>query len=249
MAQLDFNSLQSFNRESSNKTSSGVGYFSLKGNGDTAIVRFFYDDPSQFDILTVHNAYIDGKLRKINCLRNPHDEMDVCPLCASGNQIQTKFFIRLVEYVKQPDGSVKAVPKIWERSLKYANLLKGFIATYVSMGFKPSDILYRVTRRGVPGSKNTNYEIVPCNPSEFDPNVYKKDFSMMENFSIVGSHHVLNKTASEMAELASNPNNSNVIDTGTNVAQPPRTAPTPKVSEDNVPFTMQQAVNRPQRTY
>ena len=61
MAQFNYNDYVS---QEANKTQEGavntnsVSYFALKNDGDEAVVRFIYDNPNQFDLLTVHTVQI-----------------------------------------------------------------------------------------------------------------------------------------------------------------------------------------------
>ena len=103
MAQFNYNDYVS---QEANKTQEGavntnsVSYFALKNDGDEAVVRFIYDNPNQFDLLTVHTVQIDGKYKKVSCLRTPMEPLNKCPLCEKGDKLQQKFFVKLIEYVR-----------------------------------------------------------------------------------------------------------------------------------------------------
>ena len=84
MAQVSFD-VASTMQENNTQYSNSVEFFTLANDGDEAIVRFMYDDVSQFNIMTVHSIQVGGKWRKVNCIREPQESTDICPLCASGN--------------------------------------------------------------------------------------------------------------------------------------------------------------------
>ena len=95
MAQVKF---EDINDVSSQVSPNSIGYFGLKNDGDEAVVRFMHDDVSTFEILTVHDIVINGKHRKINCIRDPHDPLEKCPLCyVTPNRISRSVHIRLAK--------------------------------------------------------------------------------------------------------------------------------------------------------
>ena len=74
-----------------------VGFFSLRDDGDEAVVRFAYNSPDEFEVFTVHPVTIDGKFRKVNCINDLRLGVHSCPLCAAGVQLQQRFYIRLID--------------------------------------------------------------------------------------------------------------------------------------------------------
>lgn len=101
MAQISYADYEQAVNSPSNKTEGNrVGYFNLKNDQDEAIVRFAYSSSQEFDLVGVHTIKVGNAYRKINCLRTPHDPLEVCPLCASGAKTASKFFVKLIEYVK-----------------------------------------------------------------------------------------------------------------------------------------------------
>ena len=128
MAKVDFNSMQDDSAYSTSGNGNDVGFFTLRNDKDEAIVRFLCDSTDDFEILTVHDIKVGDKYRKINCIRDFHDPVDACPLCASGTKINQRFFIKMIQYDKVPDpatGNVNIIPKavLWERSTAYAKSL------------------------------------------------------------------------------------------------------------------------------
>jgi hypothetical protein len=176
-----------------------VNYFSLKDDGDYAIVRFAHSSVKDISINTVHvvkTVNKEGKetFRRISCLREAHEPASKCPLCASGNKMVNKFYVKLIEYV---DENGKKVPKarVWERPAEFAAELKSFMDVYGDL----TDVLFMVTRNGVRGSTTTRYKPVPIPATSpiYKPESYIKDFSDFEGFKLEGNFYLV-KTAEEI---------------------------------------------------
>lgn len=182
MAQVNFNSIQ-LNENRAPINSNNVEFFSLKNDGDTALVRFMHDDVFSFELYTVHNITTkEGKFRKINCLRNPEDPFDKCPLCEAGERVQQRFFIHLIQYVQDETGRIVGLPKVWERSATYAHKLKSLMDEYGPL----SDCIFKIKRNGVAGSRDTSYDIMFCNPAAYNLEQYPKNFEAFSNYKALG---------------------------------------------------------------
>lgn len=160
-----------------------VGFFGLRDDGDEAIVRILHDTPATFDIVAVHQYPVDGRVRNINCIRDPRDPVDKCPLCEAGEPLRYRFFIHLLEYSKDDQGNIVATPKVWERSLKFADTIKDYCSEYAPL----SNFIFKIKRVGKKGSTDTKYNIIPANPSVYIPEMYPKDCSAFENYSSIGT--------------------------------------------------------------
>ena len=194
----EYQNLTKDNQESKQQTTNSnyIGYFNLKTDGEEAIVRFMYDSSAEFNIFTYHHLQVNDKRRKIDCLRNPHDPVDLCPLCASGNKAQRRFFIKLLQYIRQEDGSIKAVPKIWERSDVYATTLNNLFTEYGNI----SDCVFKVKRNGASGDVNTSYDIMFANPVVYKSEMYVKDTEAFKDFDFF--KYIINqKSAEDMMSL------------------------------------------------
>ena len=128
-------------------------YFMLKDDGDTARVRFLYDDPdgADIDFFLVHTVEIEGKKRYVAC--NAVDDegkmhKDDCPLCKSGNRPQEKLFLQL--YDEDEDKL-----KIWERGKNFVPKIVSFINRYGALVKQAFDI----ERHGKKGDTGTTYEL------------------------------------------------------------------------------------------
>ena len=206
MAKVSFNNLDDaeMSASSGNNPGSDVGFFTLKNDNDEAIVRFLCDDLDSFEILTVHDVQIGNKYRKVNCLRDPREPLDKCPLCNSGAKINNRFFIKLIQYVKSTDsqGNPIVTPKamLWERSTSYARTLKSYLENYGPL----SDVICKIIRHGKAGDMQTTYEIVPnLSKAVFPDHIYIKDTTLFGDFQTIGTI-VMDKTASEMLHFLAN---------------------------------------------
>lgn len=188
MAYVPYESIVKNETNSSNKPQ--IQYFSLKNDGDEAIVRFIYDTKEQMDILTVHDVVVGKYHRKISCLRNPSDPVATCPFCVEKTEdnkykypLLQRFYVKLIQYVKAEDGSIVAVPKIWERPTEFAQQIYNYIQCYAPF----SDTICKIVRRGEAGSLKTKYDIIPnLSKNVFPDSVYVKDFSAFNNYKVLG---------------------------------------------------------------
>lgn len=190
--------------ESRNKKSTAskkdfkVGYFkSLKDDGDEVIVRFAYESVKEFNLQTVHKVKVGDKFRTVACLG------DGCPLCASGDKVRTKFYVKIVEYIKDENGKVFPKSVIWERP---ANFSKKIISAYtqaVEMGVYPTtstigDVVFKIKRNGAKGSMDTDYDVIPANPNIFKADVYVKNFEDFADLDLA-HHSYMVRTAEEVS--------------------------------------------------
>ena len=201
MGKISFNDLDAAVAATSSNEGSGsdIGFFTLKNDGDEAVVRFMCDSVDDFDIQMVHNITLRNKYRKVACLRDPRDPIGNCPMCAAGIPLTTRFFIRLISYNKVADpqtGNVIIVPKamIWERETRYAKTLKSYLDNYGPL----SDVICKIIRHGAAGDMNTKYEIVPnLSKQIYRDDIYVKDPSLFGTFETIGSI-VMKKDYNEM---------------------------------------------------
>lgn len=173
-----------------------VGFFSLKDDGDEAVVRFCYESPDEFEILATHQTTVDGKFRRVNCIRDFRESVDKCPFCAAGKPVQQKFYIRLIEYTRAEDGSIVAEPKIWERPTSLVYELTDKFSEYGPL----CDNIFKVKRNGKKGDMKTTYSINYANPNVYNSQLYPYDSKAFDGYNIIGSA-VLDKSFDEMAEM------------------------------------------------
>ena len=248
MAQIKFDDIQEQNSNNRN----GVGFFSLKNDGDEAVVRIMHDSTDTFDIVSTHAIQMDGRYRRVNCCRSPYDPVDVCPLCASGNPSQNRIFIHLIHYERDESGKIVAVPKVWERSMSYAKTIKDLITTYGPL----SDVLLIIKRSGAPGSMDTKYSIMYAPPQIYNNTTYPKiNGEVFDDYTAIGTA-VMNKTPEEIGifvETGIFPSVEKENNTVVNSVSSPTLVAAPPVNPINmtgntVPTTPS-GINRPVRYY
>lgn len=201
MAKVNFNNVDEIEAQNQGNGAPGsdVGFFTLRNDNDEAVVRFMCDSTDDFEILTVHDVQIGTKYRKVNCIRDPREPLDNCPLCKSGARINNRFFIKMIQYDKVTDpstGVVRVVPKamMWERSTAYAKTLKSYLDNYGPL----SDIICKIIRHGKAGDMQTTYEIVPnLSKAVYKDEIYVKDTNLFGDFEAFGTV-VMDRTADEM---------------------------------------------------
>lgn len=174
-------------------TKSKFSFFSLKNDGDEAVVRFIYNSAEEFDLVNTHVLKIGDKYKKVHCLRQPFDPLDRCPLCKAEEKASQKFFVKLIEYTQDEKGNVIATPKVWEKTLSFAKLLKSYFDEYGSI----NEHIFKIKRHGAKGDQGTTYDVMFANPKIFKPEIYIKDFSAFDDLDVVRML-VATKTAEEM---------------------------------------------------
>lgn len=185
--------VSSMNTDTSNNNGR-IGIFSLKNDGDEAIVRIMHDNVNDFDILTTHPITLGGKFRSINCIREPRDPMDNCPLCKNGTKVQSRIFIHMIQYVTNEQGQIEAKPVVWERSISYATKLKNDIDEYGPL----SNCIFKIRRNGKAGDMQTTYDMRLGNPSMYNEANYPKIADAFKNYTACGTI-VLDKTFEEIS--------------------------------------------------
>jgi len=169
------------NRSNGNNDMPKVGYFSLK-DGEEATVRFCYDTVDQIEIVSTHNlkspSYKYG--RTVSCIRGDGDPIEKCPICENGDPVEKKFYVKMLQYVKNENGGIDVLPKIWERRAGYAKTIADLIREYSQLGFK--NCVFKIKRSG--SSLDTTYSIM-YGPSEiYREENYPKSFELIENFDV-----------------------------------------------------------------
>lgn len=193
--------LEEFEQLNQNKKSNGtkrsnVGYLnSLKNDGDEVVVRFACHSLREIEIVDVHKIQVNGNYRNVECLRNALDPIDTCPLCQSNNKVFTRAFIKLIDYVKNENGTVEPQPKIWETTTTVARKLKSFFEEYGDL----TQYIFKIKRSGIKGSLKVNYDIIPTNPAIYKQELYIADFSDFETLDLT-HHSYMVKDFNEMSE-------------------------------------------------
>ena len=188
---------QANNTQVQQSTGPRIGFFYLKNDGDEAVVRIMHDSTADFDMCAVHNVDVgNGRKRNVNCIRTPKEPIENCPLCAANVPVYTKIFIHLIEYVRDEQGQIQAVPKVFERPASYATTLKQLLDEYGPL----SDNIFKIKRSGAPNSRDTRYNIMYASPAVYRPDLYVKKPELFEGYHAVGNA-VIDKNADELMDL------------------------------------------------
>jgi hypothetical protein len=192
MGKISYEAFQKVQEEQD--SGSGVGFFSLKNDGDEAIVRIMHDSPADYDILSVHPIKVGDKYTKVECI-DDNIHRDSCPMCrAEGVKLQYRFFVHMIQYVKDEQGNIVPKPVVWDRSAKEMSAkLNALIQEYGPL----SDCVFKVRRNCKAGDMKTTYEIMFGNPNIYRSDLYPKDSDVFKGYSASGKQ-VMIKTADEM---------------------------------------------------
>ena len=160
-----------------------TGYFSLKGDGDSAVVRFLYNDVDDVEGYAVHEVEIDGKKKYVNCLREYNQPLDDCPFCKARKPQLAKLFVPL--YNEDEDKV-----QIWERGKKFFQKISGICSRYNKAPIYQQT--FEIVRNGKPGDTQTTYEIYRTDEPADDSSL--SEYDMPE---ILGTT-ILDKSADDM---------------------------------------------------
>ena len=143
MSRFNFQTADNYGAQKSN-------YFSLKDDGDTAKIRFLYNNINDVEGVAVHEVQLGDRTIDIECLRSYNEPVDNCPLCAAGIKQNAKLFIPIYD-----EGSNES--KIWTRGKSYFNELSGLCSRYNPLVSTPIEL----QRVGKKGDRNTKYMTYP----------------------------------------------------------------------------------------
>lgn len=196
MAQVSFDSIANSLGNSRGEGAGTVSFFTCKENEDV-VVRFLHDSTQTFDIHTVHEVMVNGKPKDYECVRDPHDPVDACPLCAVGtSKLKQKMYVHMIKYTRNEQGGIVATPCCWVRTANFALQLKEFIDNYGPL----SDLLFKVKRTGQ--GLDTRYNIMYAPPATYPPVNYPMECaSVFVGWSPVGAQ--IRRQGSDTASTAS----------------------------------------------
>jgi hypothetical protein len=138
---MGFKSMKSYNAERY------AGKFILQNDGDYADVIFLYQ--SDDDVMIVDSHYIksadyNGYIQHLE---------GYCPACNKGLKVQTKMFVPLYVIGAGDNGGEI---QFWDRTTKFYPVIhENVFSRYPN----PSEFIFRITRHGVAGSRDTKYDI------------------------------------------------------------------------------------------
>ena len=145
---------------------SKAGWFQLKDDGDTAVVRLLHKgetgvdaetgEPTyDFPIYEVHKLDVDGSGRDRTALCKGEG----CEICKTGSKPQLRMFLQMVNLdEKDKDKQVQ----LWERGLTDIKAFIGLTGEYGDLTKR--DI--KIRRSGAKGSMKTTYQYFPKDKSD-----------------------------------------------------------------------------------
>lgn len=145
MARISYNDVDKYN-------SSGT-YFTLKDNGDSAIVTILADSIEDLGIYVAHNIELEGSNPTINCLRDYDEPADNCPLCRISKR-QVKVAIPLL---------VNGEVLVWSRSKGILEQIDNLAKRYKKLSTRQ----FEIVRNGATGSTKTTYSFFPLEESGY----------------------------------------------------------------------------------
>lgn len=125
-------------------------WFTLKNDMEIARIQFLLNAIEDIPVFACHKVQVGGKDRYVDCLRQPGDDITVCPFCSAGLPTQVVRFILMFDHA---DGKVK----IWERGSTFISKLEGLMNRYSPLSNK----VFEIERHGKPGAQDTKYEVFP----------------------------------------------------------------------------------------
>ena len=147
---------------------SKTGWFQLKDDGDSAVVRLLHKgevgvDPQtgepdyDFPVFEVHKLDVDGSGRDRTVLCKGEG----CELCKSGNKPSLRMFLQMVNLdEKDKDKQVQ----LWERGLTDIKQMIGLTSEYGDLTKRN----IKIVRSGAKGSLKTTYQYFPKDPTDMD---------------------------------------------------------------------------------
>lgn len=146
----------------------------IKNDGDTVVVRLPYHSLDDLIYETTHKVRFPGDKydKTVRC------SGEGCLLCKEGVKLNTRFFLKCIAYV--PDdvtGEIVLHPAIWDRPAAFADIdLKNLMQEYGDL----TECLFKIKRNG--SGLDTRYTLsYVANKTVYNPEIYKADFSILEN--------------------------------------------------------------------
>ena len=140
------------NDQIKNYSRGGGSFFSLK-DGESANVRFLYNNYNDVEAFVVHEFAKNQNYATIDCARQEGDPIDVCKWCASGNRPVVRIVIAIYN---EDTGEIQ----YWKRSGSFVeNTLKPYFDE-IPANQPISGQVYKLKRTGK-DMKDTTYTPIP----------------------------------------------------------------------------------------
>lgn len=167
----------------------------LKNDGNSAIIRFPYTSPNEFDLCQFHEVTVEGSKypRKVECTCPSNmDEENNCVLCKSKAPLNKRFFMKMVVYINGV-----ATPAVFDRPEWFSKQVAEKIQDYGDL----SKHIFKIIRDGAANSTKTNYRIEgPLNllkPQMYNDDLYNPDISIIKDLT---PHMMFVKSQSKFLE-------------------------------------------------
>lgn len=160
---------------------SSTQFFQMKNDGDIEKVNILYETIDDVECHSLHKVKVNGRDRWVECLREVGNEVEACPLCASGSKIALRVFVPL--YV---NGQVQ----FWERGKSFVDDLKSYCNRYKPL----CGMNFEIERQGEKGNTQTKYQFFPLEKN----GKTLKDFPEVPE---VPDQFLLTKTADELYDF------------------------------------------------
>ena len=173
---------------SEGRTFTKTPVFTLKDDGDYALVRFLYASPDEVESYYTHGAKVTPNA-KYDQLVKCNDKG--CTFCREGKAKSAKVFVVLENL------SDNNQIQVWTRPAKFGQVL---LDLFEEFGDRLCDFTFKVKRSGAKGSKDTTYMVTPPRNNESpvdldeytlpiigEPVVYAKSNEDMEEYLSSGS--------------------------------------------------------------
>ena len=125
-------------------------FFSLKDDGDVAVIRFLYNDINDVEGVSVHQVTVDGRTIDVECLRAYNEPISKCPLCEANYKVIGRLYIPVYDEDAKES-------KIWTRGKSYFGELSSLCSRYNPLVATPIEL----ERIGKKGDTNTKYQPFP----------------------------------------------------------------------------------------
>ncbi len=160
--------LQALIKKYDNGGFSKAGWFQLKDDGDSALVRLLHQgevgvDPQtgepdyDFPIYEVHKMDVDGSGRDRTVLCKGEG----CEICRAGNKPSLRMFLQMVN-LDEKDKEKQL--QLWERGLTDIKQMIGLTSEYGDLTKRN----IKIVRSGAKGSLKTTYQYFPKDPTEME---------------------------------------------------------------------------------
>lgn len=209
---MSFKPVEKFNQERYG------GFFLLRNDGDFKDVIFLYQSVDDVLIADVHYIKSPDYTGYVHCSGRG------CPACGKGIRVQTKLFIPI--YDIESDEIV-----FFDRSSRFE---QQFMSDVINKYPNPSEIVFRITRKGDAGSVDTKYVITAVAKNttmSYASILASKGVTLPEHYDIVCKEY----TSAQLHSMLNSGDSPSGEDLGAYQAQPRVPIPNTAGNQQNAP--------------